>query len=103
MAGAEVDGRQLSAGKQLPDSWFFMRHGRRVCDKGRYQLDFRNAEVRDYAERVIDRMAMNTASAISRWITTSEAGHRTDQQADSTGQGLLEHNRDVSGMDRSYF
>ena len=42
--------------KQLPDSWFFMRHGRRVCDKGRYQLDFRNAEVRDYAERVIDRM-----------------------------------------------
>ena len=89
----EVMGVNCPLAKQLPDSWFFMRHGRRVCDKGRYQLDFRNAEVRDYAERVIDRMVNEYGVGYIKMDYNIEPGTGTDQQADSTGQGLLEHNR----------
>ena len=35
---------------------FFMRHGKRVYDRSRYQLDYRNPEVRAYADSVIDRL-----------------------------------------------
>ena len=89
----EVMGVNCPLAKQLSDSWFFMRHGRRVCDKGRYQLDFRNAEVRDYAERVIDRMVNEYGVGYIKMDYNIEPGTGTDQQADSTGQGLLEHNR----------
>ena len=37
--------------RQLPDDWFFVRDGKRVIDHGRYQLDFRNPEVRDACRR----------------------------------------------------
>ena len=30
--------------KDKPDSWFFMRHGKRVVSNGRLILDFRNPE-----------------------------------------------------------
>ena len=39
-----------------PDSWFFMRHGKRVKKNSRLLLDFRNPEVRSYLDSVIDRM-----------------------------------------------
>ena len=40
----------------LPDECFFLRHGKRVYDRSRYQLDYRNPAVRDYADQVIDRL-----------------------------------------------
>ena len=46
----------LKAPRKVPDDWFFVRHGKRVYDRSRYQLDYRNPAVRDYADQVIDRL-----------------------------------------------
>src|SRR6185369_13494264 len=52
----EVMGTQCPLVKQVGESWFFMHRGKRVIDHGRYQLDYRNPEVRAHADRVIDRL-----------------------------------------------
>lgn len=41
---------------ELSDDCFFKRHGRRIYDRSRYQLDFRNPEVIAHANEVIDRV-----------------------------------------------
>lgn len=61
--------------------------------RGAISSIFRNAEVRDYAERVIDRMVNEYGVGYIKMDYNIEPGTGTDQQADSTGQGLLEHNR----------
>ena len=43
----EVMGIQCPLAKQFGDECFFMRHGKRIIDHGRYLLDFRNKKVRD--------------------------------------------------------
>ena len=68
----EVMGIRCELAEKLPDDWFFFRHGKRVYDRSRYQLDFRNPEVRALADGVIDRLvSVNTTSATSRWTTIS--------------------------------
>lgn len=52
----EVMGINCEMAKKLPDDWFFTRHGKRVYDRSRYQLDYRNPKVREYATSVIDRL-----------------------------------------------
>ena len=49
----EVMGINCPLAKVWPDDRFFMRHGRRVIDHGRYQLDFRNPDVRDFATGLV--------------------------------------------------
>jgi alpha-galactosidase len=51
----EVMGINCPLVKKVPPSWFFSRHGFPVIDHGRYQLDFRNPEVIEFADSVIDR------------------------------------------------
>ena len=41
----EVMGINCEMAKKVPDEWFFMRHGKRVYDRSRYQLDFSNPGV----------------------------------------------------------
>ncbi len=89
----EVMGVHCPLAKKLPDSWFFMRHGRRVCDKGRYQLDYRNPEVRAYAEKVVDRVVREYGVGYIKMDYNIEAGIGTETGADSAGEGLLGHNR----------
>ena len=52
----EVMGLTCHLAAQAPDSWFFMRHGRRVIHNGRYQLDFRHPDVVRHADQVVDRL-----------------------------------------------
>ena len=52
----EVMGINCHMAQEVPDDWFFMRHGKRVYDRSRYQLDYRNPEVRAYADSVIDHL-----------------------------------------------
>ena len=52
----EVMGIYCDLAKQVSDDWFFVRHGKRVYDRSRYQLDYRNPKVREYADSVIDRI-----------------------------------------------
>ena len=78
---------------QKPDSWFFMRHGKRVAKGSRCLLDFRNPEVRAYLDRAIDRMVNEYGAGYIKMDYNVDSLQGTDQNADSAGQALLEHNR----------
>jgi alpha-galactosidase len=52
----EVMGMRSPLARELPDDWFFCRHGKRILDHSRYQLDFRNPAVRAFADEVVERL-----------------------------------------------
>lgn len=89
----EVMGIHCPLAEKLPDDWFFMRHGKRVIDHGRYQLDFRNPEVRKYASSVIDRLVLEYKVGYIKMDYNINAGIGTEHASDSAGDGLLNHNR----------
>ena len=89
----EVIGIHCPMAEQLPDDWFFMRHGKRVIDHGRYQLDFRNPEVRAFADGVIERLVKEYGAGYIKMDYNIDAGIGTERDADSAGDGLLGHNR----------
>lgn len=75
------------------DSWFFMRHGKRVFDRSRYQLDFRSEKVRAYADSVIDRLVKDYGVGYIKMDYNIEPGIGTEQNAENAGDGLLGHER----------
>lgn len=75
------------------DDCYFMRHGKKVIDHGRYQLDFRNNKVRDYATSVIDRLVNEYGVEYIKMDYNIDGGIGTEVNADSFGDGLLGHNR----------
>lgn len=75
------------------DNWFFMRHGKRVKDRSRYQLDFRAPEVIAHANEVIRRLVEDYGVGYIKMDYNINAGIGTESHADSVGAGLLEHNR----------
>ena len=79
--------------KDTDDSWFLMRHGRRVIDRQRYHLDFRCPAVRDYATEVVRRVVEEYGVGYIKMDYNINAGVGTDQGASSAGEGLLEHQR----------
>ena len=89
----EVMGIQCPMAKTLPDDWFFLRHGKRVTDHGRYQLDFSNPAVREYASGVIDRLVREYGVGYIKLDYNIEAGIGTECGSESFGDGLLRHNR----------
>ena len=89
----EVMGIHCPIAAEKPDSWFFCRHGRRVIDHGRYQLDYRNPEVRAFADSVIRRLAEEYGAGYIKMDYNINAGIGTEVSADSAGDGLLGHNR----------
>lgn len=89
----EVMGINCPLADKLPDSWFFMRHGKRIIDHLRYQLDFRNPEVRNYASKVIRRLVKDYGAGYIKMDYNINMGIGTDYNADSAGDGLFGHNR----------
>lgn len=89
----EVMGVQCRKAAEVPDDWFFIRHGKRVKDHSRYQLDYRNPEVRTYADGVVDRLVSEYGVGYIKMDYNINAGIGTEWDADSFGDGLLEHNR----------
>ncbi|MDO4491042.1 MAG: alpha-galactosidase [Lachnospiraceae bacterium] len=89
----EVMGIRCPLADKLPDDWFFMRHGKRIKDKGRYQLDYRNPEVRAYADSVVKRLVEEYGVGYIKLDYNIEPGIGTTHNADSAGEGLLSHNR----------
>ncbi len=89
----EVMGLNCPLADSKPDSWFFVRHGKRVKEKSRYQLDFRNPEVREFASGVIARLVEEYGVGYIKMDYNIEPGVGTDYEADSPGDGLLEHER----------
>ena len=89
----EVMGINCPLVPKLPDDWFFLRDGKRVIDHGRYQLDFRNPEVRAHADATVERLVREFGIGYLKMDYNINAGPGTDRAADSPGDGLLEHNR----------
>ena len=89
----EVMGIHCPKAERVPKDWFFTRHGAPVMDRSRYQLDFRNPEVIDHANEVIDRLVRDYGVGYIKMDYNIEPGIGTDWQADSPGDGLLGHNR----------
>ena len=59
-----------------------MRHGKRVFDRSRYQLDFRNSEVRAHASSVIDRLVTEYGVGYIKMDYNIEPGIGTETNAD---------------------
>lgn len=78
---------------ELSDDCFFKRHGRRIYDRSRYQLDFRNPEVIAHANEVIDRVVNEYGVGYIKMDYNIEPGIGTELDADSFGEGLLAHER----------
>ena len=89
----EVMGINCEKAKNAPDDWFFIRHGKRVFDRSRYQLDFRNPAVIDHVNEVIDRVVNEYGVGYIKMDYNIEPGIGTELGADSVGAGLLAHER----------
>lgn len=93
MAGTGSHGIACPLAQTLPDECFFLRHGRRVIDHQRYQLDFRHPLVLEHADRVISRLVEEYGISYIKMDYNINAGSGTEYAADSPGDGLLQHNR----------
>lgn len=89
----EVMGINCEKARKAPDDWFFVRHGKRVFDRSRYQLDFRNPQVIEHVDEVIDRVVKEYGVGYIKMDYNIEPGIGTELYADSVGQGMLEHER----------
>lgn len=89
----EVMGVNCPLAAEVSDDWFFVRHGKRVIDHGRYQLDYRNPAVVRHADEVIDRLVAEYGVGYIKMDYNINAGIGTERDADSFGDGLLAHNR----------
>ena len=89
----EVIGVQSPLAKTLPDSAFFQRHGVRVCDSGRYLLDFRSPEARAHVTRTVNRLIDDFGAVFFKFDYNTIPGVGTDVDAGSAGEGLLAHCR----------
>jgi alpha-galactosidase len=79
--------------KNKPDDWFFMQHGKRVIEGGRYFLDFRNPEVVSYCDSVVNRLVKDYGVDYIKRDYNCAAPFGTDFHAESTGQGMLQNVR----------
>ncbi len=78
---------------QFDDDCFFMRHGKRVIDHGRYHLDFRNKKVTDFLDSVVDRLVSEYGVGYFKFDYNIDGGVGTEINADSFGDGLMQHNQ----------
>jgi alpha-galactosidase len=89
----EVMGIKCPLASQVDDSWFFQKRGKRVIDHSRFQLDYRNPEVRAYADSVIDRLVSDFGIGYIKMDYNIDVAAGSDYRADSSGDGLMGHNR----------
>lgn len=73
------------------DECFFMRHGKRIIDHGRYQLDFRCKYVTDFLDGVVDRLINELGIEYFKFDYNIDGGSGTEIACDSFGDGLMQH------------
>lgn len=89
----EVMGIMCPILDRFEDECFFVRHGKKIVDHSRFQLNFRNKKVRDFASSVIDRVVSEYGVGYIKMDYNIEPGVGTENGSDSFGDGLLQHNR----------
>ena len=72
---------------------FVARHGKRVYDRSRFQLDHRNPAVRAHMDEVVDKLVRDYGVGYIKTDYNIEPGIGTELYADSVGDGMLEHER----------
>lgn len=90
----EAAARHVELAKK-PDSWFMCMHGARNVFGTRYALDFRNADVVRFADETMDRLIGDYGLGYIKFDYNFSVLLGTDRDADSPGQGALEHMRAV--------
>lgn len=93
----EVIGVKSPLAASLPEEAFFTRHGVRVCDSGRYLLDFRSPAAREHVTRTVDRLIDEFDVKFFKFDYNTIPGAGTDREAESVGAGLLDHCRAYLG------
>ena len=91
----EAVGITSAAAGTLPDRAFLQRAGVRIRERDRYFLDLRSADARAHLDRVVDRLVGDLGVGYFKLDYNVTPGAGTDLDAESVGQGLLEHNRAV--------
>jgi alpha-galactosidase len=76
-----------------PDGWFLRRHGRRVAYNGRFFLDFRNPEVREWMLDINTRLINNYGIGYIKYDYNIDLMQGVDSVSGGLGHGLLEHAR----------
>ncbi|KAI5290456.1 hypothetical protein KEM54_001491, partial [Ascosphaera aggregata] len=87
----EVVGIRSKIGKTLPDACFFSRDGKRVIEKGRFQLDYRHAETIKWMDSVVDKLVLDYGVGYFKFDYNIEIVNGTDLNTYSPGSAQLEH------------
>jgi alpha-galactosidase len=86
-------GENCPLAEQWPKECFFRRHGERLKEHHSYQLDFRHPVVRRHADEVIRRIVEDYGCGFIKMDFNFDIGAGTEVDADSYGDGLLQHQR----------
>lgn len=89
----EVMGINCKLASKVPDDWFFTRHGKRVYDRSRFQLDYRNPEVCKHMTEVVSCLVEEYGAGYIKTDYNIEPGIGTELYTESCGNGILEHER----------
>ena len=89
----EVVGVRSPVADALPTEAFLLRAGQRVVENQRYHLDLRHPAARAHLDAVVDRLVGDLGVGYFKLDYNIDPGPGTDHDADSAGDGLLEHNR----------
>lgn len=83
-------GDQSTPGTTFPDECFFMRHGKRVVERGRLNYDMRNPKVIAHLDATVDRLVHDYGIEYFKFDYNIDPGMGTEVNADSLGDGLMQ-------------
>lgn len=89
----EVVGVRSAVAESLPLEAFLLRHGQRVEEHDRYHLDLRHPAAVAHLDGVVDSLIDEFGIEFFKFDYNINPGAGTDHDADSVGDGLLQHNR----------
>jgi alpha-galactosidase len=89
----EVVGVRSPVADRLPDLAYFTRHGQRLVEHDRYHLDLRHPAAVAHLDEVVDRLVAEFGIGFFKFDYNIDPASGPDADADSPGDGLLQHNR----------
>ena len=89
----EVAGTRSVVCKELPEEVFFQESGRRVMERGRFQLDYRHAAVRQRMHDTIGKLVLEYGVGYFKFDYNIEVLSGSHAGAYNVGQSHLEHQR----------
>jgi alpha-galactosidase len=89
----EVVGTASPVAERLPDEAFFTVGGQRIVEHDRFHLDLRHEAAVGHLNGVVDRLVADYGVGFFKFDYNIDPGTGPTRDADSPGDGLLEHNR----------